>query len=362
MKPVWNTAIKLAHNLSRGSAHQCPQFPRNFPVHDSFFPCDWRSTVPPSCNHRLRAQLSCSGSSVDILYEWVSADTPPAAYSFSDECLRRVTKERCSEDKDLIPKLVHFVTFRGREMPFYSFLAVLSTVRFVQPCLVLFHADSLPSGLYWDTLLRMVSNIVHVNRTAPTVIFGHKVEVVEHQADIARLEAVKTFGGLYIDTDYLVLNPIDNLRNYTVVMGNTIPNYNYANGVFMGRAGAEFFDLWYHGYRTFSDSVWGYHSTILPYELHKQFPNVPFHAVDTFMRPYFKDIGEKFFKKLFDWEGKHGIHLYVRLFKKYFSGLMDFERQNSSLGLVSRHILFGDRQACFGGLDATNKLARMETK
>nr|KAG5699115.1 hypothetical protein BaRGS_017798 [Batillaria attramentaria] len=88
------------------------------------------------------------------------------------------------------------------------------------PCLVLLHADLLPKGLYWDTLLRLVPNILHVKRTAPTVIFGHDVKVIEHSSDIARLQAVK------------------------IVMGNTIPNYNYCNCVFMGKAGAEFFSLW----------------------------------------------------------------------------------------------------------------------
>nr|KAG5696405.1 hypothetical protein BaRGS_030505 [Batillaria attramentaria] len=76
----------------------------------------------------------------DILYEWVSVDTPPAAYSFRDKCLGNVVRERCTENKNLIPKLVHSVMF--------------------------------------------------------------------------------------------------------VVMGNTIENHNYANGIFMGKAGAKFFDLW----------------------------------------------------------------------------------------------------------------------
>ncbi|KAK7486303.1 hypothetical protein BaRGS_00022473, partial [Batillaria attramentaria] len=155
-------------------------------------------------------------------------------------------------------------------------------LRAQEPCLVLLHADLLPKGLYWDTLLRLVPNILHVKRSAPTVIFGHDVKVIEHSSDIARLQAVKTFGGVYTDTDYLLLNSVDDLRHHSVVMGNTIPNYNYCNCVFMGKAGAEFFRLWYDSYRTFNDRVWGYHSTVLPYKLHKDHPNVSFHAVETF--------------------------------------------------------------------------------
>ncbi|KAK7482748.1 hypothetical protein BaRGS_00026046, partial [Batillaria attramentaria] len=336
----------------------CAPLPLSFPLKASFFPCDWRPTVPPHCTHRLRPQLSCNKSPADILYEWVSVDTPPAAYSFRDKCLGNVVRERCTENKNLIPKLVHSVMFGGKEMSLYTFLGFLSTVRFVQPCLVLVQADLLPTGPYWDTLLRLVPNILHVKRAAPRVIFGNDVKRIEHSSDIARLEAVKTFGGLYADTDYLLLNSVEDLRQHTVVMGNTIENHNYANGIFMGKAGAKFFDLWYNGYRTFNDRPWNYFSTVLPYEIHQQHPDIPFHAINTFMKPWYRDIKQTFYDNILDWQKLHGIHLYVRFYRDYFKE--NFESKNSSLGQVSRHILFGDHRACFNGEDLHSEVVRMK--
>nr|KAG5699097.1 hypothetical protein BaRGS_017780 [Batillaria attramentaria] len=132
--------------------------------------------------------------------------------------------------------------FGGKELSVLAFLGILSTVRYVQPCLVLLQADILPTGTYWDTLLRLVPNILHVKRDGPNAVFGRKVKVVQHRSDIARLEAVKMFGGLYADTDYLLLNSVENLRQYEVVMGKTLP-FTYCNCIFMGKAGAKFFDL-----------------------------------------------------------------------------------------------------------------------
>lgn len=61
-----------------------------------------------------------------------------------------------------------------------------------QPCLVLFHGDYLPTGRYWNTLVNLIPNILHVNRSIPTSIFGHEIKVIEHSTDVARLEVMKS--------------------------------------------------------------------------------------------------------------------------------------------------------------------------
>ncbi|XP_076448644.1 uncharacterized protein LOC143285271 [Babylonia areolata] len=189
-----------------------------------------------------------------MVFEWVSVATPPAAYGFEDPCLARSVRALCFQDgQDLIPNLSHHVTFGGHEIRNYTFLAILSSVRFLQsvcgvfqPCMVMIHADVLPVGSFWDTLVRLIPHLIHVQRSAPSVIFGHPVKVIEHSSDIARIEAVKKFGGVYQDTDYILLNPVEDLRNYSVVMGKTIPNVNYCNCIFMGKPAAEFLNVW-HG-------------------------------------------------------------------------------------------------------------------
>ncbi|XP_076448647.1 uncharacterized protein LOC143285275 [Babylonia areolata] len=339
-------------------SHRCAPIPLKFPVTAPLLPCAWLSSVPPRCSQRLRARLVCEPTSVRMEYEWVSVATPPAAYGFEDPCLARAVRALCFQDgQDLIPNLSHHVIFGGHEISNYTFLAILSSVRFLQPCMVMIHADVLPVGSFWDTLVRLIPHLIHVQRSAPSVIFGHPVKVIQHSSDIARIEAVKKFGGVYQDTDYILLNPVEDLRNYSVVMGKTIPNVNYCNCIFMGKPAAEFLNVWYDSYRTFNDSVWAFHSTKMPYQIHQQRPDLGFHEVNTFVTPYFADIGRLFYHKFLNWKRLHGLHLYHRQSEHHFKGR--FYEKNSSLGQVSRHILFGDSQACFGNKPLRQDIVRM---
>ncbi|XP_076448646.1 uncharacterized protein LOC143285274 [Babylonia areolata] len=335
-------SLPLYPSVSTDShSHRCAPIPLKFPVTAPLLPCAWLSSVPPRCSQRLRARLVCEPTSVRMVFEWVSVATPPAAYGFEDPCLARAVRALCFRDgQDLIPNLSHYVIFGGHEIRNYTFIGIISSVRFLQPCMVMIHADVLPVGSFWDTLVRLIPHLIHVQRSAPSVIFGHPVKVIEHSSDIARLEAVKKFGGVYQDTDYILLNPVEDLRNYSVVMGKTIPNMNYCNCIFMGKPAAEFLNVWHDSYRTFNDKVWGFHSTIMPYRIHQKRPELAFHEVNNFVTPYFANIRKLFYDNFLDWKRLHGLHLYTRLFPRYFR--KRFDQQNSSLGQVTRHILFGD--------------------
>ena len=83
---------------------------------------------------------------------------------------------------------MHYVRFGSYNMTLDGFLSVLSVVKFLQPCLVLFHGDIVPSGPYWRGLLHLVPNILHVMTERPRRIFERDIKRVEHSADVARLQ------------------------------------------------------------------------------------------------------------------------------------------------------------------------------
>ncbi|KAK7497783.1 hypothetical protein BaRGS_00010917 [Batillaria attramentaria] len=281
-----------------------------------------------------------SQSTAEIAYEWVKRDSPPAMYDYNDTCLARVVASKCHTDH-AIPKLVHFVNFRRRELPFYSFVSIVSAFRVVQPCLILFHADYLPYGNHWELLVQMVPEVIHVLRKAPNSIFGRPVHVVEHQSDVARLEAMSKFGGIYSDFDYVLLNPLDDLLHHNVVMG--MESGRFGNGFYMGQPGATFFKYWYDSYHTFNDGDWAGHSCAVPYEIFKKHPNLV-HVVNTFHEPNWSIIHTDFYTKPFNWTKVYGIHLYSKL----FSGILNrkLETLKSSVGEITRYTLFGNSQAC----------------
>ncbi|KAK7501802.1 hypothetical protein BaRGS_00006888, partial [Batillaria attramentaria] len=324
---------KVASTLATELAHHftvygqiCDPLPTTVPSNASIFQCDFRTRKPVPCSHRLRAELACNDSSAEIVYRWVKLDSPPAVYGYNDTCLARVVAQRCTKG-GLIPRVVHYVNFNRRKMLFHGLLSVLSAVRFIRPCLVLFHADYLPFGSFWDTLVQLVPHVIHVNRTQPTAIFDQ-------------------FGGVYSDTDHIVLNPLDDLLNHSVVMGIENKDKNFGNGFYMGKAGAEFLKLWHAAYRTFDDGRWGEHSCIVPFKLHKNHSEVALHVVDSFFRPNGMSIPSKFYTGHYNWTELYGVHLYQRVYKQYFQGKI--ETRNTSLGEITRHVLFGDSGACFG--------------
>lgn len=341
VKPINNFTIYTEGNNNR----MCEPLPVTVSQNASLFRCDFRTRAPLACSFRLRAELSCNESSVDILYKWVKLDSPPLVYDYEDPCLARVITQKCTKT-GLIPRVLHYVNFNRRKMEFHGFLSVLSSFRFSQPCLVLYHADYLPYGMYWAALLQVVPNIIHVNRTQPTDIFGHKIYIVQHRSDVARLQAIIKFGGIYSDTDHIVLNPLDPLLHHSVVMGIENEDQNFGNGFYLGQAGAEFLRLWYDSYHTFNDTEWGEHSCIVPFKLHKKHPDVALHVVDSFFRPNGMHVTFQFFSAYYNWTEMYGVHLYQRVYTEYFVGWL--ENKKSSLGEITRHVLFGSSKACTG--------------
>nr|KAG5700337.1 hypothetical protein BaRGS_029589 [Batillaria attramentaria] len=103
---------------------------------------------------------------------------------------------------------------------------VCRAVRFTRPCLVLVHGDVIPQGPYWAALLQLVPNLVHVQRKPRSEILGRRIALVEHSADVARLEVLLEHGGMYLDIDQYVLRPLDDLRNNSVVIATEDDGYN----------------------------------------------------------------------------------------------------------------------------------------
>lgn len=66
-----------------------------------------------------------------------------------------------------------------------------------------------PTGFWWDEWKRLVSEtdtqLIMQEQRDVTQIFGKEVEHFAHKADVIRLEALRDYGGVYLDTDVLVL-------------------------------------------------------------------------------------------------------------------------------------------------------------
>ncbi|KAK7488884.1 hypothetical protein BaRGS_00019841 [Batillaria attramentaria] len=312
------------YTRSNSNKAKCPPLPLAVPPDSNIFRCRWYHRPPTPCNFRLRARLSCTKSSPSILYEWVDLDAPPSTYALDDQCLARVIAERCTEEA-LIPRVVHYVNFGPRRLLFHTLLSVLSVLKFAQ----------------------LVPNLIHIKRTAPDTIFGHEINIVHHKSDVARLEAMIKFGGIYCDMDHIVLKPLHEVLQHTVVMGKEESDAHFGNGFFLGKPDSIFLKLWYESYRTFDDKVWAYNSIVVPAKLYKERGvDLGVHVVDSFFRPDWCKATEEFYENLYEWRNSYGVHLFHNGNRKFFTGRLDTFK--NSLGEITRYILFGRSYLCTG--------------
>jgi mannosyltransferase OCH1-like enzyme len=65
-----------------------------------------------------------------------------------------------------------------------------------------------------------------VHRTFPTHIFGQEMKHVFHQTDVAKLEVLLEYVGIYLDYDVYVVNNLNSLRRYPATYGEKYSQYH----------------------------------------------------------------------------------------------------------------------------------------
>ena len=100
-------------------------------------------------------------------------------------------------EHSLVPNIVHYVWFgEKKQFTFLNYLSFLGANKFIKPRMILVHGDALPIGNWWDSILKEIPNVYFVHRQRPTNIMGHDIKIIQHSADIARLQLL--FGNISI--------------------------------------------------------------------------------------------------------------------------------------------------------------------
>lgn len=85
----------------------------------------------------------------------------------------------------------------------------LSSSLILEPEIIFFHTLKEPVGFWWEE----VKNKINKSKTKLEIIivrdvketFGNEVKHYAHKADVVRLEALKYYGGVYLDLDVIVI-------------------------------------------------------------------------------------------------------------------------------------------------------------
>ena len=197
----------------------------------------------------------------------------------------------------------------------------------------------------------------------PKEVWGHKIEKVEHQADVYKLMVLLHIGGVYIDCDVVMVNPVLDLSTKKQEStGKLIPvfgeetSYSLSNGFIMSPPNNNFLKRLYWEYQHYDESLgFGTFSVINDWAMWRKHPSEVHVVKKRMYRPNAHEAGY-LFNCLIDWRKQYVVHLNHKMFKKWFNTknhaltLDEVATANSTLGEISRYVLWGDyhprRQDC----------------
>ncbi|KAL4226675.1 hypothetical protein ACF0H5_014655 [Mactra antiquata] len=266
--------------------------------------------------------------------------------SFQDPCLKRVVEWVCSDGRR-VPNIVHYVWFGKHEFKFINFLSFLSVHKYQKPCMIMLHADKVPKGPLWVYFLQISPLVVHVHRKQPKKIFKKKIAFVEHKADVAKLEALKEYGGIYLDTDQVLLKSLNKFRNNDATIGLDYGTAA-ANSIVLAKKNAIFIKLWYETYRTFTRTDGNKHSQDTPYRLAEKHRSLVMVARDILSFPNAHQLTSLYSKNV-PFDDKFGMHLHDKLHSRFYKKRLSIDsirNMNTTFGSVARYILYGNTELC----------------
>jgi hypothetical protein len=190
----------------------------------------------------------------------------------------------------VVPSVVHFIHLNGGQLPLYIFLHFLAAQHRLKPDIIYFHYVDEPTGRLWHKIfdayeIKQANGesktmiVTPVQHEQPISIHGITPKEWAHKSDIVRLEAIRKYGGIYVDTDVLVLRNFDPFRRVPFTMGDwRAPPLDLilCNAVVISTKDSDFLHKWYESYKNADFSCWDCQSTVYPTELARNDTNKPF--------------------------------------------------------------------------------------
>ena len=174
----------------------------------------------------------------------------------------------------MIPNIVHFVWLTGpnsREFSFINYLAVRAAHTHQKGARVLMHVNAEPIGnINWERI-RPYVEMVPVD--PPTTHNDYDLTHVQYQSDVLRLQILLKHGGVYLDTDMILLRPLrSDYKEPCVLSPDTVENPRSINaGLIMAEPGSEFIRRWLDAFEV--NKTWAFGAVKLPWELIQENPS-----------------------------------------------------------------------------------------
>ncbi|XP_077867482.1 uncharacterized protein LOC144356690 [Saccoglossus kowalevskii] len=280
-----------------------------------------------------------------------SSDISPAFEQIESNVAARnntigtLQRHHTTPDTTVVPNIAHYVWFGNNTFRFDHLISILSAYKIMKPDRILFHTDSEPRGRYWEEAKAKITTLQVFPRQAPLTIFNHTLNRKEHMSDVARLQILLQYGGVYTDLDVIHINSIEPLRHFDFVMGKASHNA-LNNGIIISSKNSKFLKLFYESYLYFNSSCWSCNSAYASYELSQVYPHLIRIEDNSLAQPNHQQTDLIFYGHFRWWEGHFTIHTWIRVFLKRARVHIYFTPENirildSAFGEMCRFIYYG---------------------
>jgi hypothetical protein len=248
-----------------------------------------------------------------------------------------------------IPNIFHFVYIKERPWKLHHFLSVKSAVARSGADKVVIWCDEEPEGEYWEKTKPLVE--VQLVK-APTEIFGIPITQPAHKSDVIRLQVLIEHGGIYADTDVIVVKPFTDLLDNQFVMGQQglAGSEGLCPATMLGAKGSVFAKTWLAGFKdTFGGGppgspTWCTHSVNLPaYLANTMQENISIADHEAFFWPLYHEDGVRniFETPNYQAPNAYSIHLWESSGKKYLNEMTEekIRKGNSLFSSITKDLL-----------------------
>jgi hypothetical protein len=242
-----------------------------------------------------------------------------------------------------IPRNIHIVWYTGSGFRFDHYLALKSMFVTIKPDNVFVHGQDFPvNNEYFDKSVKEFGLQLLKSRNVHKV-HDRSVNVMEHKTDVVRIETLIRFGGMYFDTDVLLLRPIfDAYKSEETVFGPQNKD-GLNSGIIFAKRCSRFMRRWYQSYENLNDRVWAWQAINAPYRLMKQ-DNTGVKSDGDRIKTDYPASGNMLFSTDTspDFWGKASIiHTFIRGHEKFKVSEEETRLLQNNYGHISRNILNG---------------------
>ena len=173
-----------------------------------------------------------------------------------------------------VPNVLHYIwTDPNIPLDFINYMCIVSAAKLQKPTKILFHTKK-PLRGYWWNKLRKETPLRIIKLVDPMHIFNSTVYDLHQRKHLVKLLMLYHYGGIYMDTDVMMLRSLDPLRTYQAVI-STHDEEKVFGHIIMSSQRSNFIEIWLTSYRDdFRPNDPTYNTETMPMLLASRFPHI----------------------------------------------------------------------------------------